>query len=102
MEKKIKKLQLRKETIAILNGEKMAHIIGGGSGLTGPSPCGEYAEWFIIGPGPDNGACKCIENYVGDPYVQCRPQVTVTDNLCSGTCGHSFACQPSRDIVCHK
>lgn len=29
MEKKTKKLQLRKETIAVLNGECMSHLIGG-------------------------------------------------------------------------
>lgn len=84
MEKKTKKLQLRKETIAVLNGEKMAHIVGGGSGFTEHPPCGPNAVWILIDPINEKGECKCKETYVGNPYIGCFPeQGQPSDNLCT-------------------
>ena len=53
--KKKKKLQLHKETIAILNGEKMSQIIGGGADV-----CPETAEYKF---GEAGLRCYCKEGF---------------------------------------
>lgn len=49
MERKMKKLQLRKETIAVLNSESMSQIIGG------------------VGGRPVNNQYDCLDNEEFDP-----------------------------------
>jgi hypothetical protein len=36
-----------------------------------PSPCGRNAIC-------DNGNCRCSGDYIGDPYLDCRPECTVS------------------------
>jgi hypothetical protein len=64
-----------------------------------PSPCGSNAQC-------NNGICKCLTEYQGDPYRGCRPECVLSTecspNLacirnkcvdpCPGTCGNSAIC----------
>ena len=63
MEKKTKILQLRKETIAVLNGERMSHVVGG----NGQDLCIYEGKYYqptdVIVPG-----CFCNK----DGQVQCE------------------------------
>lgn len=73
-----------------------------------PSPCGSNA---VCKQNYGAGSCACIQNYYGDPYVNCRPEcVQNTDcaydkycmnnkcmNPCIGTCGLNAKC----DVVHH-
>ena len=49
-----------------------------------PSPCGNNA---ICTERNGAGACKCMEEYYGDPYVGCRPECVFNDD-----CPHNKAC----------
>lgn len=49
-----------------------------------PSPCGNNA---ICTERNGAGACKCMEEYYGDPYVGCRPECVFNDD-----CPHNRAC----------
>lgn len=62
MEKKTKKLQLRKETIAVLNGESMAHIVGGAGAMAVGERCDFGHECVpgaicVVHPGVQYGIC---------------------------------------------
>lgn len=46
-----------------------------------PSPCGENT---ICREQNGVGSCTCMQNFYGDPYVQCRPEC-ITSNDCSRT-----------------
>lgn len=76
--------------------------------LCNPSPCGSNAEC-------ENGNCKCLENYMGDPYFGCTPECTVSSdcarhlicrnrkctNPCPDICGNNALCQVDNHIpVC--
>lgn len=67
MEKKTKKLQLRKETIAVLNGEKMSRVVGGRHGYCEPP----YEEF-------EDGECS-----IATPSGHCLDENTKSDNLCT-------------------
>ena len=49
-----------------------------------PSPCGQNA---ICTARQRAGACRCIPEYFGDPYVACRPECTI-----NADCPSSLAC----------
>jgi hypothetical protein len=63
-----------------------------------PSPCGPNAEC-------NDGYCKCLYEYHGDPYIGCRPECVLSQDCtrdkncvrnkcvdpCRGTCG--FKCK---------
>lgn len=65
-----------------------------------PSPCGPNAECT------GNGVCKCIAEYRGDPYRECRPECVQNSdcsfdkacannrcvNPCVGICGQNAEC----------
>lgn len=69
-----------------------------------PSPCGSNAVC-----NEQNGAasCKCITDYIGNPYEGCRPECIVNSdcsadqacvrskcqNPCPGFCGYNAMCQ---------
>lgn len=69
-----------------------------------PFPCGENA---ICREKNGVGSCSCMENYFGDPYVQCRPEcinsaMCPSDkaclrnkcvNPCIGVCGLNSQCR---------
>lgn len=69
-----------------------------------PSPCGSNA---ICQRSGDAGACQCIPEYFGDPYVACRPECVVHSDCpsnkacqrnkcidpCPGTCGINAQCR---------
>ena len=69
-----------------------------------PSPCGQNA---ICTARARAGACQCIPEYFGDPYVACRPECTINadcpavlacQNLhcvdpCPGVCGTNAQCR---------
>ena len=69
-----------------------------------PSPCGQNA---LCTARARAGACQCIPEYFGDPYVACRPECTINadcpavlacQNLhcvdpCPGVCGSNAQCR---------
>ncbi len=70
-----------------------------------PSPCGINAH--CEEKGSHQAICSCIQDYVGDPYVQCRPECVEDSNCpyhlacmagkckdpCPGSCGRRAECQ---------
>lgn len=80
-----------------------------------PSPCGLNA---ICEERNRAASCKCIPEYFGDPYVECRPECVLNSDCprsrscvnnkcldpCPGMCGHSAECfvlnhQPNCDCL---
>ena len=69
-----------------------------------PSPCGSNA---ICTERNGAAACRCIEDYFGDPYVACRPECTINSECpsnkacqnqhcidpCPGLCGINAQCR---------
>lgn len=69
-----------------------------------PSPCGPNAIC-------DNGDCKCLPEYFGNPYEACRPECILNSECprdktclrnkcrdpCPGICGQNARC----DVVNH-
>ena len=69
-----------------------------------PSPCGQNA---ICTARSRAGACQCIPEYFGDPYVACRPECTINADCpaalacvnlhcvdpCPGVCGVNAQCR---------
>lgn len=65
-----------------------------------PSPCGPNAIC-------DKGNCRCLPEYRGDPYRECRPECVLNSdcptekaclnnkcvNPCIGTCGTNAECK---------
>lgn len=68
-----------------------------------PSPCGLNA---LCEERNRAAACKCIPEYFGDPYVECRPECVLNSDCsksqacvnnkcvdpCPGVCGHNAEC----------
>lgn len=68
-----------------------------------PSPCGVNA---VCKERNGAGACQCIPEYFGDPYVECKPECTFNNDCprdkactnhkcvdpCPGVCGHNAQC----------
>lgn len=68
-----------------------------------PSPCGLNA---ICTEQNGAGACSCIPEYLGDPYIECRPECVMNSDCpfnracinnkcvdpCPGTCGNNAEC----------
>lgn len=68
-----------------------------------PSPCGSNT---ICEEHNNAAACKCIENYFGDPYIECRPECVINSdcpkfsacinnkciNPCLNMCGQNAEC----------
>lgn len=69
-----------------------------------PSPCGSNA---VCNEQNGVAVCKCLSEYVGNPYESCRPECTINSdcstnmacirskcqNPCLGTCGFNADCQ---------
>jgi len=69
-----------------------------------PSPCGANA---VCRERNGAGACTCLEQYFGDPYVGCRPECVMNEDCpydracagnkcrdpCPGTCGLNADCR---------
>ena len=69
-----------------------------------PNPCGSNADCSVNG---DRYICKCIGEYIGNPYVSCRPECVVNSECrrnqactnqkcgdpCPGTCGNNALCE---------
>lgn len=69
-----------------------------------PTPCGTNA---ICQERSGAGACSCIPEYYGDPYVECRPECIMNSDCpsnracinnkcvdpCPGTCGVNAECR---------
>lgn len=68
-----------------------------------PSPCGSNAQCTERNGA---GSCKCLPNYIGNPYEGCRPECTLNSDCasdttcvnlkcidpCPGTCGTNAEC----------
>jgi hypothetical protein len=68
-----------------------------------PSPCGTNAICKVQNKA---GACSCLPEYHGDPYVECRPECVLNDDCprnkaclnnkcrdpCPGVCGINAEC----------
>ena len=68
-----------------------------------PSPCGRNAECTERGQA---ASCRCILDYIGNPYVECKPECTVNSECprdkacinnkcgdpCPGVCGAHATC----------
>lgn len=68
-----------------------------------PSPCGANA---LCKEKNNAGSCRCLPDYYGDPYVECRPECTMNSdcpsqkscvnqkciNPCIGICGSNAEC----------
>ena len=68
-----------------------------------PSPCGRNAECTERGQA---ASCRCILDYIGNPYVECKPECTVNSECprdkacinnkcgdpCPGVCGAHASC----------
>lgn len=64
-----------------------------------PSPCGANADC-------NDGVCKCKNNFIGNPYMSCRPECTHNSdcapnlacynnkcyNPCTNLCGENASC----------
>ena len=75
-----------------------------------PSPCGSNAICQRRG---NAGACQCIPEYFGDPYVACRPECVVHSDCpsnkacqrnkcidpCPGTCGINARCRVMNHVA---
>ena len=75
-----------------------------------PSPCGSNA---ICQRRRNAGACQCIPEYFGDPYVACRPECVVHSDCpsnkacqrnkcidpCPGTCGINARCRVMNHVA---
>ena len=75
-----------------------------------PSPCGSNA---ICQRRQKAGACQCIPEYFGDPYVACRPECVVHSDCpsnkacqrnkcidpCPGTCGINARCRVMNHVA---
>jgi len=71
--------------------------------LCRPSPCGLNA---LCEERNQAAACKCLPEYFGDPYVECRPECVINSDCprsracvnqkcvdpCPGMCGHNALC----------
>lgn len=69
-----------------------------------PTPCGINA---VCQEFNGAGACSCIPEYFGDPYIECRPECILNSECpsnracinskcvdpCPGTCGYNAECQ---------
>lgn len=69
-----------------------------------PTPCGTNA---VCQEYNGAGACSCIPEYYGDPYIECRPECILNSECpsnracinnkcvdpCPGTCGYNAECQ---------
>lgn len=58
-------------------------VVGAEEPVTDPcssSPCGPNAEC-------NNGACSCLPEYSGNPYIGCRPECVLSND-----CAHDKAC----------
>lgn len=69
-----------------------------------PSPCGPNA---VCREQSGAGSCRCIEDYIGNPYEGCRPECVLNTDCppnkaclrskcqdpCPGTCGSNADCQ---------
>lgn len=77
-----------------------------------PSPCGSNA---ICRNRNGAGSCTCIQDYFGDPYINCRPECVQNSDCvstkscvnmkcvdpCIGLCGFNAECRVSNHIpVC--
>lgn len=81
-----------------------------------PSPCGANA---ICREQNGAGSCKCLDDYIGNPYEGCRPECILSTDCpsnkacirskcidpCPGTCGQNANCQVVNHLpscVCHQ
>lgn len=69
-----------------------------------PTPCGTNA---VCQEYNGAGACSCIPEFHGDPYIECRPECILNSECpsnracinskcvdpCPGTCGYNAECQ---------
>ena len=74
-----------------------------------PSPCGTNAECTERG---NAASCRCILDYIGNPYVECKPECTVNsecprdkacinnhcEDPCPGVCGQHATCRVANHI----
>ena len=74
-----------------------------------PSPCGTNAECTERG---NAASCRCILDYIGNPYVECKPECTVNsecprdkacinnhcEDPCPGVCGQHATCSVANHI----
>ena len=74
-----------------------------------PSPCGVNA---ICTEKRQAAACTCIEDYIGNPYIECKPECTVSSECpnnkacvnnkckdpCPGVCGAHASCHVTNHI----
>ena len=74
-----------------------------------PSPCGQNAECIERGVA---ASCKCILDYIGNPYIECKPECTVNSECpndkacvnkkckdpCPGICGVHATCSVTKHI----
>ena len=82
MEKKLKKLSLKKETITSLSGNEQRHIYGGTNQETKPYISGEPDTTCPEGPAPSSVSCggTCGGTCEGSCGGTC-------EDSCGGTCG---------------
>lgn len=74
-----------------------------------PSPCGTNAICKELNGA---GSCTCINEYFGDPYVECRPECIMNSDCprdktcvnnkcrdpCPGTCGINAECSVNNHV----
>lgn len=74
-----------------------------------PNPCGSNAQCT---PSGDKFVCTCLRGFIGNPYIQCRPECVVSSDCpltldcinqkcrdpCPGACGSNAICF----VVSHK
>ena len=74
-----------------------------------PSPCGTNAECSEL---RGAASCRCILDYIGNPYVECKPECTVNSDCpndkacvnnkckdpCPGVCGIHASCHVTNHI----
>ncbi|MCC8198205.1 MAG: TIGR04149 family rSAM-modified RiPP [Tannerellaceae bacterium] len=89
--KKVKKLSLKKETIAILDDQEMNHLIGGSVAIscTSPSTWGNCNSMFGCGGGGYPASVMCGGG--GSGSNNC-PTPSTADNTCTRWPSDGYAC----------
>ncbi|MCC8198204.1 MAG: TIGR04149 family rSAM-modified RiPP [Tannerellaceae bacterium] len=85
--KKVKKLSLKKETIAILDDQEMGSLVGGSVAYG----CSTACSWNCNGSGPNGYPASVMCAGISAGSAQC-PTPSTADNTCTRWPSDGYAC----------